>query len=216
MKPIIAGGLALFLGLSGAQAGSLAQQNAALLANIKRVHGLSDAQMARIRQIFAKSGIIGQGNPAITRHPMTEAQCRQRRGGSTTRHSGVCGAPNMVPLYDPKTQSPASARVCIDQYEFPDIACAYPVVWTKASEAAAICEAMGKRLCDAHEWEGACQGVLGPADYRFDLAGGGAAAMRSAHNAKYASSNRWSYGPAYKRGVCGANSTKTPGCNGGS
>ena len=39
-----------------------------------------------------------------------------------------------------------------------------------ASEAAEICEAMGKRLCDAHEWEGACDGRLLAPDYRFDLA----------------------------------------------
>ena len=31
---------------------------------------------------------------------------------------------------------------------------------------------MGKRLCDAHEWEGACEGALEAPDYRFDLARG--------------------------------------------
>ncbi len=35
---------------------------------------------------------------------------------------------------------------------------------------ALLCEAVGKRLCDAHEWEGACAGALLPPDYRFDLA----------------------------------------------
>ena len=66
----------------------------------------------------------------------------------------------MAPLYDPATQKPEDAKVCIDQFEFPDIPCAYPVVWVKAREAAEICSAMGKRLCDAHEWEGACEGDL--------------------------------------------------------
>jgi len=126
----------------------------------------------------------------------------------------------MAPLYDPKSQTPQQAKVCIDKYEFPNIPCTYPVVWVKAAEAAQLCAAVGKRLCDAHEWEGACQGALGPADYRFDLAGGQSAQaavsrMRAAHNRKYAPSKRWSYGAGYKRGVCGANSTKTPGCPGG-
>ena len=35
-----------------------------------------------------------------------------------------------------------------------------------------MCEAEGKRLCDAHEWEGACAGKLEPPDYRFDLVAG--------------------------------------------
>ena len=42
----------------------------------------------------------------------------------------------------------------------PNIPCAYPVVWVKAREAAEICSAVGERLADAHEWEGACQGAL--------------------------------------------------------
>ena len=78
----------------------------------------------------------------------------------------------MAPLYDPATQRPEDAKVCIDQFEFPDIPTAYPVVWVKAREAAEVCEVEGKRLCDAHEWEGACAGDLEPPDYRWDLAKG--------------------------------------------
>jgi len=180
--------------------------------------------MGRIRSIFHKSNIIGQGNPTISKHPLSEAACRLKRGAgasATSRFTSICGAPFMAPLYNPATQKPEDARSCIDQYEFPDVPCTYPVVWTKASEAAAICGAMGKRLCDAHEWEGACQGSLGKPDYRFDLAKGrdpetAVEFMRAAHNAKYASSRRWSYGSAYKRGICGAASHKSSGCDGGS
>ena len=90
----------------------------------------------------------------------------------------------------------------------------------RAKEAAEICEAVGKRLCDAHEWEGACDGRLLPPDYRFDLAGGLApgaalARMRSAHNHAYESEKRWSYGDSYRRGVCATGSRKTVGCPGG-
>jgi formylglycine-generating enzyme required for sulfatase activity len=132
----------------------------------------------------------------------------------------LCGAKFMAPLYDPETQHAEDARVCIDQFEFPDIPCVYPVVWVRASEAAEICEAMGKRICDAHEWEGACAGRLGPPDYRFDLVDAHSPEdairlMRNAHNRHYEASKSWSYGPEYKTGVCGTSSYKTPGCPGG-
>jgi formylglycine-generating enzyme required for sulfatase activity len=126
----------------------------------------------------------------------------------------------MAPLYNPATQRPEDARTCIDQFEFPDIPCAYPVVWVKATEAAQVCRAIGKRLCDAHEWEGACAGSLEAPDYRFDLArgvspGDGIYRMRAAHNQAYGSSKSWSYGPEYQKGICATASQKTPGCNGG-
>jgi hypothetical protein len=109
----------------------------------------------------------------------------------------------------------------MDQFEFPDIPCAYPVVWVKAREAAEICWAEGERMADAHEWEGACQGDLEAPDYRFDLTHGlspsdGIARMRAIHNQHDAASKRWSYGPEYQRGICATSSTKTDGCNGGS
>jgi len=208
------------------QSGTLQDNNAELFRQIEAVHRPSAAQMATLRSIFARSGIIGQGNPAITRHPLTPGQCQSGipggpNGYANRKFAKICGGKYMAPLYDPRTQRPEDAKACIDQFEFPDIPCTYPVVWTKAVEAAQICSAMGKRLCDAHEWEGACAGSLEQPDYRFDLAAGqsakGAVArMRSAHNAKYGPSKSWSYGPAYKRGVCAANSTKTAGCNGGS
>src|SRR4029077_15686026 len=205
---------------------SLAEQNQRLFLELQQVHGLSDAQITRIRSIFSGSRVIGQGNPAITRHPMTPEQCRaqvQESGASYTNPTfeRICGAKFMAPLYDPSRENPESSKACIDQFEFPDIPCEYPVVWVKAMEAAELCEAEGKRLCDAHEWEGACVGRLEPPDYRFDLAKGvppevGIHAMRVAHNREFAPSQRWSYGPTYERGICATGSTKTEGCNGGS
>lgn len=206
-------------------AGTLAENNQLLFQQLAKVHRLSPAQIDRIAEIFRRSGYIGQGNPAITQHPLSVEQCQQRAPGGgagygNSRFERICGGKYMSPLYDPATQRPEDATACIDQFEFPDIPCTYPVVWVKAVEAAEICAAMGKRLCDAHEWEGACQGALGPADYRFDLARGvdansAVSRMRAAHNARYASTKRWSYGTAYARGVCAANSSKSATCNGG-
>jgi len=205
---------------------SRAEQNAELLRELQQVHGLTDEQMARIRAIFAGSPVIGQGNPAITHHPLTRAQCLQRLDQqhivyANPRFERICGRKYMAPLYDPGKQRPEDATACIDQFEFPDVPCDYPVVWVKAREAAQICAAEGKRLCDTDEWEDACQGEREAPDYRFDLARGvppevGIRRMREAHNRAHQADERWSYGPSYERGICATGSFKTPGCNGGS
>jgi len=224
LRPLCAAAAAL-LAVLPAAAGTLAASRDALLARLREVHGLSDAQLDRLRQIFAASPVIGQGNPAISVHPATPEECRERarREGvdyDDPRFRRICGARYMAPLYDPARETPEAARVCIDQFEFPDIPCEYPVVWVRAREAVEICEAMGRRLCDAHEWEGACAGALAPPDYRFDLGRGLAPGAlverrRSAHNAAEEPRRSWSYGPVYREGVCAAASRKSPGCAGG-
>ena len=203
----------------------LEQANEVLLQSLQRGHGLSDEQMTAVRRIFAGSRYIGQGNPGVTQHPVTAEQCTAKVAQlgvhyENPRFEQICKAKYMAPLYDPAKQKPEDAKACIDQFEFPDIPCTYPVVWVKAREAAEICWAIGKRLCDAHEWEGACAGALEPPDYRFDLAKGLAAEdaihrMRIAHNQAANASKSWSYGPAYRTGICATDSTKTAGCNGG-
>jgi formylglycine-generating enzyme required for sulfatase activity len=208
-----------------AQRPSLSEQNERLFQQLQRVHGLSDAQMAEIRKIFARSGYMGQGNPAVTRHPVTEEETRAKLthlgiNYANPRFEKICGAKYMAPLYNPTTQKPEDAKACIDQFEFPDIPATYPVVWVRAREAAQVCWIMGRRLCDAHEWEGACAGSLEPPDYRFDLAKmlSPAAAierMRVAHNQAHERDKNWSYGPTYKKGVCSTSSQKSPTCDGG-
>lgn len=218
MKHLVATLIALALATpTSGVAETRAEANAALFAQLQKVHRLSPAEMTRLREIFAGSAVIGQGNPAITRHPMTPAECVAGIGGTArydnARNERICGDKYMVPLYDPKTQTPAQATACIDMFEFPNIPCAYPVVWVKAKEAAEICAAMGKRLCDAHEWEGACAGALEPPDYPFGA--GSVAAMRDIHNRKYAPTKSWAYGPAYQKGICAAASQKSASCGGG-
>lgn len=220
-----ASAIALLSTLADAQT-TLAKNNAQLLQQLQTVHRLSPVQMQAIRSVFASSPVIGQGNPAITRHPVTSEQCvAQLRTLSVSydnpRFERICAARYMAPLYDPATQQPAAARACIDQFEFPDIPCTYPVVWVKAKEAAEICAAQGKRLCDANEWEDACQGRTEPPDYRFDLARDVSAEeaihrMRAAHNAAHAADKRWSYGDTYEQRICATGSSKSPGCLGGS
>jgi len=200
--------------------------NNSLFRQIEQVHGFTEAQINALRAVFARSPYIGQGNPSVTQHPATTDQCRAKLAQSKVAYEddqflSVCGAKYMAPLYDPASQQTTDATACIDQFEFPNIPCAYPVVWVRAREAAEICQAVGKRICDAHEWEGACAGRLTPPDYRFDLAQGlspstAISRMAKAHNAQYGSKKQWSYGPAYQRGICGASSHKSKDCGGGS
>lgn len=172
-----------------------------------------------------KSAILGQGNPAVTKHPMTIEQCLEKAKAAKVTFENpqfekICGAPYMAPLYNPAKQKPEEAKVCIDQFEFPDIPCEYPVVWTQANEAVEICAASGKRICDAHEWEGACAGDLEEPDYAFDTFKNLSPeqqlkARRAAHNAVANKNPIYSYGKERKKGICAMNSTKANDCNGG-
>jgi hypothetical protein len=198
---------------------------AAIVARVTEVHGLSADQSAALSAVFAGSSQMGTGNPALTKHPMTREACQAKLAeqGVTWRNEvneAICGGPYMAPLYDPATQKPADATACIDVLEFPNVPCEYPVVWVRAAEAERACRAIGKRLCDAHEWEGACQGAALPPDYRFDLAAGRSdgdaqKAMRSAHNTAMAADKRWAYGPEQRSGVCAGGSVKSASCSGG-
>jgi len=226
MIPLRLGFLTLIVitGVASA-ATTLNSENERLFEQLRTTHDLDETQLSRIRTIFEGSGFVGQGNPAIVNHPASPEECRAHLGEKLQAYANpeferICGGKYMAPLYDPATQQAEDAKVCIDQFEFPDIPCTYPVVWVRAREAAEICSAMGKRLCDAHEWEGACAGALKPPDYRFDLAKGVSAnsavsRMRNAHNRAHSADKRWSYGPAYQKGICAANSQKSPGCQGG-
>ena len=227
-RVLLAATIALAVGAAiGGQAASngLAEANELLFRQLLEVHRLGDGQLAALRAIFARSGFIGQGNPAISSHPVSEQRCRDELAKKQISYADptferICAAPYMAPLYDPAHQKPEDAPAYIDQFELPEIPCVYPVVWVKAHEAAEMCEAVGKRLCDAHEWEGACASALEAPDYRFDLAQGvspnaAVERMRHAHNRADAPTKSWSYGPAYRSGVCGTSSHKSPNCPGG-
>ncbi|PID36794.1 MAG: hypothetical protein CR993_03870 [Rhodobacterales bacterium] len=199
---------------------SLAENNEVMFRQMQQIRGVTAAQMARIRKIFSASGRIGQGNPAVTRHPMTPEEAAARVPGDplqyyrNSRFERICGRKYMAPLYDPATQRPEDARVCVDMFEYPNIPTVYPVTWVRANEAVALCAAEGKRIGDAHEWEGAAAGALLAPDYRFDLGSHGA--MRAWHNAKWGAEKNWTYGPRWRRGICAQGSFKTASCNGGS
>jgi formylglycine-generating enzyme required for sulfatase activity len=201
-------------------------RNEELLQRINKWYQLTSSQDSSLRAIFLKSEYIGQGNPAVTVHPIDKKTCEQNMQQTGITHENaeftkICGSRFMAPLYNPATQKVTSATTCMDQFEFPNIPCEYPVVWVRAREAALICTALGKRLCDTHEWEGGCEGALLPPDYPYGQRTNSTPSeqlqkMRNVHNQTEQQHKTWSYGTAYEKGICATASTKTKGCNGGS
>ncbi len=178
----------------------------------------------QIREIFAGlRGWMGQGNPAVTRHPLTPEQAAGQAAGSvaqvqlataTREYERICGEPYMAPLYDPATQAPAktprSASTCSNTPT-----CRWPTrsIWVRANEAAQLCAAEGKRMGDAHEWEGAAAGALLrarlPRSTRHPRHGRCAPSTQCASGAsRYA--NTWTYGPQWRSGICATGSFKNP------
>jgi hypothetical protein len=193
-------------------AGTLEAQRGALFENLEHVHGLDESQLGKVRAIFATSDVLSQGNPKKSEHPLTRDECLARRKAARrlAEPDASCGAPHMVPLYDPSAgERPEQAQRCIDQFEFPNIPCEFPVVWARANEAAELCDAVGKRLCDAHEWEGACAGALKPVEQEYAF---GERRMMMEHLHNKDREIVWAYGEKSDLAKCATGSTKSPKC----
>jgi len=192
---------------------TLSLQHEQLWSKLRRFSRLGEAELAEVVRIFQASRMLGQGNPKATTHPMTRAECRALRARAHTHpdQPAICGKPFMVPIYDRQAgETESDARLCIDQFEFPDIPCEYPVTWVRGIEVARLCRAVGKRICDTHEWEGACAGSLRPVEqeYSFEQA---RRDMRFFFNQKR--QIVWAYGPQKHHEKCGTGSRKGPKCD---
>jgi formylglycine-generating enzyme len=186
-------------------------QRELLFENMRRQLGLGEEVLQKTRTIFAEARWTGQGNPAITQHPMSRAECLSIRAQRSFRPGDPrCGALNMVPVYDPAAgESGESARLCIDQYEFPNIACDYPVTWVKSDQAQRLCQAQGKRLCDAHEWEGACAGAVRAPEREYTF---GERRLQQEYLHNRSREIVWAYGPTKNHALCATGSRKSPRC----
>jgi formylglycine-generating enzyme len=194
---------------------TLALQRRALFHSMEARLDLTADQLEEVEHIFAGSPVLGQGNPAVTRYGMKRSECRRIRAeaGLRSEAHAPCDRRNMVPVYDPEAgETSADARVCIDQFEFPDIACEYPVVHVTAREAAELCAAEGKRICDAHEWEGACAGALHAPEVEYAF---GVPRPLATWRHNKDRDVRWAYGPRKDHTLCATGTFKTPGCIGG-
>ena len=196
----------------GLESELLEVRNAALIEEMAHELELSESEVSGVKALFASSKWLGQGNPAVTVHPMTRAECRaiRERAPALPAGSPRCQRPNMVPLYDPSAgESAETARTCIDQYEYPNIACEFPVVWVRADQAVELCRAVGKRICDAHEWEGACAGALKKpeAEYAF---GQRRLMIEYLHNKER--EVLWAYGKSKDHSKCATQGKKSTTC----
>ena len=210
----------LFLILSGQlyAADSLTKQKNELLERIKQVHKYEQQKMDSLKKVYFSYSSISHGNPVPTKHPVSSQECLQStKQGSTfdnPKFEKICKDRYMAPLYGPE-ETADKAKVCIDQFEFPNIPCDYPVVWARALTAHEMCEAVGKRLCDASEWEQACAGELDGEQYVLADPG---TSVKTAHGSQRKKINAarkkvWAYGSSQDHSKCGANSAKSSGCN---
>lgn len=191
------------------------EQQAYLLRLVRAYEHLSDANFAQFERIVSASEWLSFGNPAVSRAALPQEACLKAWSGrSLPRGDERCGHRNMVRV--------AESGLCVDALEFPNVLCEYPVVWTRASEAGALCESLGKRLCDAHEWEGACAGEVRAPESEYEYArlpkGVGPEYRRARrilmegwHN--LARPLVWAYGSEKNHALCGTGSKKSPGCD---
>ncbi len=193
---------------------TLEGQRDAIVRALRAGHGISDDAALRVRELLDGSPYAGWGNPLLSKHPISRAECRARRAKEAPEApmSPICGRPHMAPLYDPRVgEDEGQARVCIDRFEFPGVPCEYPVVYARASEAAALCQAVGKRLCDAHEWEGACAGALEPPESAYDFSRD---RLQGDHRHNQRRELTWAYGKERDARACATAGTRSPGCTG--
>jgi hypothetical protein len=190
---------------------TIPEQREAMLKKMLRALSLDDGALQRVRAIISSSDWMSQGNPKISRHAMTRAECREKRrkAARLAEPSPRCQAANMVPLTPLAENEGKSVLTCIDQYEFPNVVCEYPVTWVRADEASDICHALGKRLCDAHEWEGACAGVVKPPNEEYAF-GQRRVMMEHLHNESR--DIVWAYGREQNHALCATSSKKSPKC----
>lgn len=189
---------------------TLSDQREAMIGRMKVMLNLDDAAAQRIRDIFGRSKMSGQGNPEVTKHPMSRTECVEKRRalGVRDERERICGGPFMVPIHGANERK-EDAKVCIDRYEFPGLPCEYPATWVTAAAAADLCATLGKRLCDAHEWEGACAGDVRPIEEEYDFTLN-RDSMSHVHNGKRKLT--WAYGPKKDHSKCGTNSSKSKEC----
>ncbi|HRI65546.1 MAG TPA: SUMF1/EgtB/PvdO family nonheme iron enzyme [Polyangium sp.] len=191
---------------------TLEEQRAALLRRMGPMLHLTDQQLQAVKALMDRSTLMGQGNPAVTKYPLSRKECREKRNalGGFDPDEPLCHASFMTPIYDPTVgESAATAKACIDRYEFPGIPCEHPLVYASAREAVELCAAIGKRLCDAHEWEGSCAGAVhAPEDEYFF--------GKERKDAKYYHNRdreiTWAYGIKKDHSLCGTRSHKSEGC----
>jgi formylglycine-generating enzyme required for sulfatase activity len=187
-------------------------------------HGITGDGALKLKRILTQTPQltrnIGTEDPNVLHgpnnswHMASRQQCINKgKIKANPKFENICKAKWMAPIPNGASQSVDHASVCIDQFEFPNLPCEYPVVWSTSGNAQQICESMGKRLCNAHEWEGACAGSVEQNNpYRFSLAAG---QRRASYNR--AREKTWAFSwlqslakTTETRGLCGVYTSTDP------
>jgi len=187
-------------------------QREALLEELRSYFALNAPTIQKLAAIFGTSKYLGQGLPKVTLHPLSRAECLKTRESlrATDADALACGAKNMARVTSKtKGEGKQVAPICIDRFEFPNIPCEYPLTWVRSSAASEICQALGKRLCDAHEWEGACAGDLRPTEEEYFF---GKPRFQAEYYANLRRTLVWSYGPTKNHALCATGGLKSPEC----
>ena len=195
----------------------LLEQKHSLIQKITSIHTYDSKKIRDFSKIYLNSKYLSQGNPKITVHPVSKATCEKKVNGihrfNNSQSQAICKDKFMSPL--PGGQAGGESKVCIDQFEFPNIPCEYPVVWVRAKTSHEICQALGKRLCDASEWESACAGKRSRQEYIF---GTTSQSIFQIHKNQRTIINKhrekiWAYGTQQNHSLCATDSVKTEACN---
>ena len=93
--------------------------------------------------------------------PTEQALTAGDLSADTTRRLARARARASDELYDPRAEVEILRGLWVDRYEYPNRKEVNPLVAVSWSRAVALCKAGGKRLCNAVEWERACEGPAG-------------------------------------------------------
>ncbi len=149
----------LALSVDAADPPAAAQIDVEALVALVSMKDRDEASLSAARSMLGPGKAHGnQGNPEITKHGISRAQCLEGLRGVTLQtdvQREVCGAPNEVPIY--ANGDIKGANVCIDIFEFPNKEVVLPFVYTYSIIAQRLCALDGKRLCTQEEWEVACE-----------------------------------------------------------
>jgi hypothetical protein len=110
-----------------------------------------------LEQLGPYTNHANQGNPDISKHSISRAQCIAGLKGvvlQTPLQRQICGGPWEVPIHN---GDPRKATSCIDVFEYPNHPCVLPFVFSYSILATRLCKLQGKRLCTQEEWNQACE-----------------------------------------------------------
>jgi formylglycine-generating enzyme required for sulfatase activity len=164
-------------------------------------------ELKALKTTLAGMPMVTQGTE-VTKHPVSREQCQKTHEGKPWKAADpACHAANMVSI--------PGTNACVDQFEFPNLSCEYPMVWISPIQAHKVCQSIGKRLCDAGEWESACAGEAIKDPYVYGKKG---ESVSTAHQRQKREINanrqkKWAYGDRINHGICATKSQKSPDCD---